>query len=124
MLESLCWLFSDNLWFPLIQTALLALFAWAMFRPTYLKRRAHKSGFCAEATVKRGENSWRAFVFAWGVLSLIAQQIIRTSTSGIGYKVLLNALDLSILAYLCFYNDWFRNQLVRIVSAAQEKEER
>jgi len=75
------------------------------------------------AVVKRSEKSWNYFYLAYGVLSVIATQVISLSEYGKGYKVYIALVDLGALLYLGFFNDWFRNKVIYFVVKSQTKEE-
>lgn len=109
-------IFRDEVWLTIYHVILVAAFIYALCRE--LKPSD------ATVTVKRGEQAWTWFVFTWGILSLVSQQILRVSVAAVGFKVLLSLVDLAILAFLCFYSDWFRNRLIALSIVVKDKEEK
>jgi len=77
----------------------------------------------ATLTVNRGEISWQGLVMVYGFLSLIILELISTAKHLDGYKTAITILDISILIYLCFFNGWFRNVIISVVSASKNMEE-
>ena len=73
--------------------------------------------------LKRGEKSWMYFYFSYGVLSVIATQVISLSEYGKGYKVYIALVDLGTLLYLVFFNPWFRNKIAGFVLKSQTMKE-
>jgi len=76
-----------------------------------------------EVKVKRGEKSWNYFVIAYSALLAIVLTSISIVDISWEYKVLGIIFLALILFYLCFFNDWFRNKIVGIMSKSQEKNE-
>lgn len=105
----------DSVVFVILHIGLLALFFYAVFGELKMKHDM--------PTVKRGEKSWNHFYLAYGILSVIVTQIISISEFGKGYKVLITFIDLAIILYLAFFNNWFRNKTIGIIVASQSREE-
>ncbi len=78
-----------------------------------------KSGITVALT--RGHESWSHFAFAYGTTAVVMLEIINTTKAAEGYKTILTIADMAILLYLCFYNSWFRNQIVGIVTKSKNK---
>jgi len=75
--------------------------------------------FFVHALVKREiKDSTRA-----SIVSILILQIINVSESYVNYKVLISIIDLSILLYLFYFNGWFRNKIIGILSKVQNLEE-
>lgn len=62
--------------------------------------------------ILRGEESQKFFYFTYGFVSVIVLQFIQVSEAFVGHKVLIAAIDLSLIFYLSFYNGWFRNWIL------------
>lgn len=105
----------DSVVFVMLHIGLLALFLYAV-----LEERKMKNDMPA---VKRSEKSWNHFSLAYGILSVIVTQIISISEFGKGYKVLITIIDLALLLYLAFFNNWFRRKTIRIIVTSQNREE-
>lgn len=78
----------------------------------------------ATPSVKRGEKGWGYFPLAYGIASVVLLQVINVAEALEGYKTLISLLDLLILTYLVFFNSWFRNAIIGIISRSQQKWER
>ncbi|HHT9109745.1 MAG TPA: hypothetical protein ACFYDZ_01130 [Candidatus Brocadiaceae bacterium] len=110
---------SDALMFSAFQIIFLALFLFAL-----VKDRgwfARDTG--CSATVKRGKESWANFHLMYGLLAVVFVEVINTTEIFKGFKTIITLADLSALFYLCFFNGWFRNKTISIISASQNMEE-
>lgn len=113
-------LLSDQVIFPAFQFGfvLLAIYAWAKDRGIFTRKGS------VSLTVKRGEESWKNFNLAYGVLAVVFLQAINTTEAWKGYKSIITIVDLSLLLYLCFFNAWFRNKTLGVIHSSKEMEER
>jgi hypothetical protein len=120
MLEKL---FGDSTWLIVFHTllgTLLVYGVWRDLRIWYIHKH-RKPAVTAELT--RGDEAWARFGAAWGLLSLLTQQILQVSASAQGYLVFLSLFDLTVLAYLCFLNGWFRNNLIHFYAIVRKRKE-
>lgn len=139
--EASTWAFSDDVTFWVFQGGLVLLWIFALsqdrgliawFRKlrkkvrTLFSKRTGGLTLSGEfsATVKRGPESWNKFNLAYGILSVLVVQVVSASSAYEEHKVFFSLLDLGLLLYLCFYNGWFRNQLMKFVISSQEMQER
>src|SRR5437870_13086053 len=75
------------------------------------------------ARVFRGPKSRSRRVTAYGFSSVIILQLINSSETFKGNKVLISIADIAILFYLCFFNGWFGNKIIGRVSKWESKPE-
>ena len=75
------------------------------------------------AQIKRGEKSWSYFVITYTVLLTLATGVISAIEVEWLYKIVLILVSAIFLFRLCFFNGWFRNKIVGIMSKSQEKVE-
>lgn len=113
-------LLSDEVVFPLFESLFLALFLYALAkeRGWFTKPRG------ITLRVQRGEKSWGYFNLAYGIASIVLLQVINVAKAFEGYKTFISLVDLFMLTYLAFYNSWFRNAIIGIISRSQQKWER
>lgn len=114
IIKNLIFLTQDQITFWILQGVLLLVFIYALI---------HKhSGMIV---VKRGEKSTRYFYhFASSFISIILIVVISITDVAYGHKVLIFLIDVTIVLYLSFLNDWSRNKLVGIYSWIEQKEEK
>ena len=119
-MEIVKFLLSDQLTFPAFQLAFLlfAIYACAKDRGIFVRK-----GSCS-LTVKRGEESWKNFNLAYGVLAVVFLQAINATEAWRGYKTVVTIIDLSLLLYLCFFSGWCRNKILGVILSSKEMEER
>ena len=72
--------------------------------------------------VKRGNLSLSYLNAFYGASSIVLFWI-PLETAG-SYRIIFSILNLVAVLYLCFYSDWSRNQIIRLISIVQEKPER
>lgn len=106
---------SDKVMIILLQLSLLILVLYRILGSQKMKQDG--------VSVRRGEISWSQFPLAYGILSVIVIQVISLSESGKGYKVFITLVDLGVLLYFAFGDDWFRNKIIEFVVKAKTKEE-
>jgi dipeptide/tripeptide permease len=114
-MDFLKYICEDSVVFVILHIGLLASFFYAVLAERKMNHDMPK--------VKRGTESWNHFYLAYGILSVIVTQIISISEFGKGYKVSITVIDLAILLYLAFFNNWFRNKTIGIIVASQSREE-
>ena len=105
--------------FSVLQAIFLALFLFAIVKDR--KWLTRDTGF--SATVKRGKESWANFHLMYGLLAVVFVEVNTTTEVFKGFKTIITLVDLSVLFYLCFFNGWFRNKTIGIISASQNMEE-
>jgi len=105
--------------FFVVQVVFLGLACYALMQD--LRIKFSRGGL--SATVERGPESWSYFYLAYGALALILLELINTTEAFHGHKTLITIVDLGALVYLCFFNGWFRNKIVFVVSASKQKME-
>ena len=74
--------------------------------------------------VTRGNGSWELFSIMFGLVTLITTEILNNSSIFGEYKNLVFILNTSIIFYLCYKSDWFRNKTVGFYSKLKDKLER
>ena len=109
------YLLSDYVIFLIFQLIIISIFLYALI--TDFKNR--KSGMA----VTRGETSWQYFPLFYGLISVIFLQLINTTEAFKGYKTAITIVDQTVLLYLCFYNSWFRNKIVGLITKSKQKTE-
>lgn len=97
----ICSIFSDMVAILILETILAGSVIVSAFK------NVKKPG--NSLSVTRGETSM-AFVFSvYGILSIFFASALSVTESFKGYKVFLLLVDYVGLAYLFFFNSWFRN---------------
>lgn len=71
--------------------------------------------------VKRGSKSFNYFVIVFGILSSFAVAVISVIDIYWLAKIFFLVISLIICFYFCFWNDWFRNKIVGVMSKIQDK---
>lgn len=118
----------DRIVFTLFQIGFWSLVVFAYGREkrfwTRLKRRILGApGIEIGMSVKRGDESWNSFLFAYGVASVIITQVISSTSAYRNHKTILVLSNLGALLYLCFFNCWFRNKVLGFIHKARTLEE-
>ena len=111
----LTYLVSDCVLFPIFQLIYISIFLFALITDF----RNRNSG----TAVTRGEVSWQYLYLFYGFTSVVLLQLINTTEAFKGYKTLITLVNLLVLFYLCFYNSWFRNKIVGLISKSKQKTE-
>lgn len=114
IIKNLIFLTQDQITFWILQGIISSVFIYALI---------HKhSGMII---VKRGEKATRYFYhFASSFISTILVVVISITDVAHGYKVFIFLIDVMIVLYLSFLNDWSRNKLVGIYSWMEQKKEK
>jgi len=120
---------SDRIVFILFQIAFWSVVFIAYVKEKQfwarLKRRILGSpGIEVGMSVKRGDESWSYFLFAYGVASVIITQVISSTSAFRNHKTIFVLSNLSALLYLCFFNGWFRNRILGLILKARTLEEK
>ncbi len=111
---------SDNVIFPAFEILFAGLFLFAFLREYGLFVK--KTG--VTAIVTRGEESWNKFYLAFGIVSVVLMQVINSADALKGYKTIISITNLAMLVYLVFFNSWFRNKTISLISKSQQKKEK
>lgn len=77
-----------------------------------------------EMEVKRGEKSWAFFPIVYNILLTLSVGIVSVFEICWFYKISVMILVAILLFWLCFFNKWFRNKIVGLMSKSQEKIEK
>jgi len=75
------------------------------------------------SSLKRGPESWNHLNLAFGIVSVNVLQIIGSSDALPGCRATLGFIDLAAMIYLFFFNGWFRNKAIGLISRSQTMEE-
>lgn len=67
-----------------------------------------------KGSVRRGDHSWSSFPIGFALMSIFAVAIVSHSTWIDGYQSSVIVVDLAAIFYLCFFNGWFRNLIIKI----------
>jgi hypothetical protein len=113
----------DRYMFPLFEAVLVGLFFYAVC-PSRQRKPVSGLGLTAIVDIKISAHA-RALLYGfYTAFAVVVFNIpLRVKTSG-NYKVFWILLNLSIVAYLCFFNTWFRFELLRWASAFENKIDR
>lgn len=109
----------DTIVFSTFQAIFLSLFLYAFVKD----RGWFTLNTGLSATLKRGKESWANFHLMYGLLAVVFVEVINTTETLKGFKTIITLTDLTVLFYLCFFNGWFRNKTIGIISASQNMEE-
>jgi hypothetical protein len=104
------WVF-EFLFFILFMRSVISDFGWFNSNPEIAM------------ALTRGDESWKCFVFVYTTTALIFLELINTTKAVDDYKTIITIANMAMLLYLCFYNSWFRNQIVGIVMKSKDKVE-
>lgn len=105
---------SDKYIFPLFEGLFFFFFLFAALKDVIARQIRKKPG--VSFTLMRGEESMNWFFVAYGLTSVIIIQIINSAETFGGYKTLISLLNLAMLCYLSFFNNWFRNKIVGTIA--------
>ena len=97
----------------------VVLFIYAFIVQWRAKRKRGVIGI-----LQRGKESWQKLYIGFGIASLVMVQLISLSEFARGYKVIISVIDLACLVYLVFYNAWFRDKVIGLISKSEEMKER
>src|SRR5438552_12975604 len=125
IIGNLGWLFSDAVWFPLLQIGLVlfALLAW--LRDRNVVTRAGRDGLTKQP--ERGAESMGYFLVICGLIIALPAAICASVDLAVvkNYRALWILGDSAIVGYVCLMNGWFRNDiLLRFVDYLKRIERR
>lgn len=119
-MEIILVLLNDKIIFPAFEVLFFVLFIRAIIGEYWwllIKTEAPKK-------VTRGEESWKMFYLGFGIVSVVLMQVINSSEALKGFKTIISIVNLAMLVYLAFFNGWFRNKTLGIITKSQQKEEK
>lgn len=67
----------------------------------------------------RGEKSLEYFRYAYAILLALTFGVIAFLDIASTYQILFTLLTAALLYHLCFFNDYFRNKIVGMMSKAE-----
>lgn len=102
--------FADRPWFGLFEAFIASLFVWSLGAKAVSACRRWDGA--TEASVERGDRSWGYVGTAWAILSLIAVHIVNSTSAADGHKTAFHIMNLFVLYYLVFFDDWFRQIII------------
>ena len=117
MTDLLC----DRVVFPAVQIGFFILAGFALAKDHGF---LPKKGATASLTTQQGPDSWKMLWLAYGALSAILLGALNMTQAFTGYKTAVTITDLALLVYLCFFNNWIRELIVRVIHASQNKVDR
>ena len=119
---NLCEIFSDAVWFWVLQGALVLFWAFALFQNWKRGRRGDPT-----VQIKRGAESMQYFLVICGLIIAIPVAICASVDVPLvkGHRVLWIFFDSGLVGYVCLRNAWFRNNiLLPFVYRLSERENR
>lgn len=123
ILKNLIFLTQDQITFWMLQGILLSMLVYVFVYSKYEVYRKRQGGLSLMVT--RGEKSIGYFHhFASSFISIILIVIISIADTAHGHKVFIFLIDLIIVLYLTYLNNWSRNKLIGIYSWIEQKKER
>lgn len=75
----------------------------------------------ATAKVKRGRESWEHLGAAYGGLVAVFFSIPLFVEAAKPYRVVLSILNLLAVLYLCFFNGWSKNTIIRLMIRTRDR---
>ncbi len=121
--EYLC--FANDRWmYPIVQLSfiLFVLFAISKDIRIWWIRKYRKSGF--SGTLTRAPQEMGKFHTTYVALSFLLVLIILNVEILKDYKVFFILINIISLAYLCYFNGWFRNKLASLILKASSDVEK
>ncbi len=118
-MDKLLIILNDKIMFPVFEILFIVFFLYAIL----CDRGCFKRKGTLESTVRRGEKSWNYFNLCFGISSVVLMQMINSSEALIGYKTIISVVNLAMLLYLSYFNSWFRNSTINIISKSMTKPE-
>jgi hypothetical protein len=105
-----------------VEVALVAVLLWATVWRSRIRRRERADGL--DIAVTRRPGSWTYLTIAFFVLFGFVGLIISIEDLPGRTKGILITVNTPVLLYLCFFNDWFRDKIVRNVNRSMKMKER
>jgi hypothetical protein len=107
---------SDCYAFTVFEILFLLFFVFAFFKDITVRHGG--------PSVTRGEESRKTLHLAYGFAAVLLMQVINSTEAYKGYKTIISVVNLAILLYLAYVNNWCRNKIVGIAILWQKKAER
>ncbi|HZN03451.1 MAG TPA: hypothetical protein VFD06_07655 [Candidatus Polarisedimenticolia bacterium] len=85
-----------------------------------IRRKIRRAFGIKHLKVARGDKSMTILYVAYALLTVAVTLTVQVADSAQGYKVGLIVFDYLALAYLFFFNSWFRNRLLRLLGRVYE----
>jgi type III secretory pathway component EscS len=117
-----CCHLSDAILFPLIQKALVLFALFAFLFNSWKTRKISNEGFSAKIT--RGDQSMKLFYGMYAAISGLLIAICLSVDMARNYRILWVVVDTGIVAYLCLFNPWFRNLIIKWANQLSKIEKR
>ncbi len=106
-MDTLSFLFSDLVWFWLLETFIAIVFIRSVIFDFGAKKREGGTG----GRVKRGEKSLGSLFTFWGI-SIILVEIIISSDLITSHRVIVGLLNVGVLFYLSIISVYFQNKII------------
>ncbi len=119
---NLCQLFSDAVLFWVLQAGLVLFALFALLRNWIAARKAGRGGIAMQIT--RGDASMKYFYGGYAAISGLLVAVCLSVDVAKDHRVLWVVIDASTVAYVCLFNVWFRNHLVRFADYLSKLEKR
>lgn len=114
-MKYITFILSDKVVFPVFEISFLLLFFYAFWRG---------KGFSKNSLgIIRGKESRNIYYLTFGIALIILLQVINSANALKKYKTIITIINLSILAYLLFFNSWIRNKIIGFTTNSRKKAE-
>ena len=125
IIEELSSLANDRYLFFVVQGIYVSLALFAVYRDVReWWQKKHKTGRVrVSLRIKRGEKSMSMLHSAYVAIVFLIVLITLNVKVLENHRVIFVAINVGILAYLCFYNSWFRKKLLEWIAKSGSIEE-
>jgi hypothetical protein len=113
---------SDVVLFPALQGGLAVFTLFALLRNRYAVMKAGRGEITLQIT--RGETSMGLLYGTYAALNSLLVALCLTCDVIKNHRVFWSIADTILVAYVCLFNAWFRNQIVGLASSASKLEKR
>lgn len=113
-------LLSDAVLFFVLEGVIAALVFYAFAKNLFLMWREKRIGVFPQTT--RGSTAMKIFYGAYEAATAILVVIPLTVEAAEGYRIAFAMLNFLAIAYLCFFNPWFRNAMLGWVALVSKIE--
>ena len=110
LIDKLSELLADTIVFPVLQLCLVMFVLFAVLR-SWIRSKSNSRGK-VKASVIRGEVSMGYFYAAYAVINGLLIAICLSVDITKNHRVIWVIIDTLLVAYLCIFNQWFRNILI------------
>ena len=121
-MESMKYFTSDSVVVPLLQTVYILFGVFALCCDIYARKHAAKSDSGAKCAIDRGPISMGRLHATYVALAFAILLLTLNVDVYAGRRAFFAVLNLSTLAYLAFFNIWFRDKLLRLTNHASKIE--